>query len=98
MTFPRATVADPAARENFDYITERTLVPELGDCILASTNTTRPGWLPADGRAVSRTTYRDLFLTIGTMHGAGDGTSTFNLANLDGQEPLAVQTYIQRVK
>lgn len=37
------------------------------------------GWLPCDGRAVSRTTYARLFNAIGTLYGVGDGSSTFNL-------------------
>ena len=37
------------------------------------------GWLWADGSAVSRTTYADLFAAIGTAFGAGDGSTTFNL-------------------
>lgn len=39
------------------------------------------GWLLCDGAAVSRTTYADLFAVIGTNHGAGNGTTTFNLPN-----------------
>lgn len=39
------------------------------------------GWLLCDGEAVSRTTYADLFAVIGTNHGAGNGTTTFNLPN-----------------
>lgn len=41
-----------------------------------------PGWLKANGAAVSRTTYADLFAAIGTTYGAGDGRSTFNLPDL----------------
>lgn len=37
------------------------------------------GWLLCYGQAVSRTTYAALFAAIGTTHGAGDGTTTFNL-------------------
>ena len=37
------------------------------------------GWLPCDGREVSRTTYSALFSAIGTLYGAGDGTTTFNV-------------------
>lgn len=37
------------------------------------------GWLVCDGRAVSRATYSDLFDAIGTLYGAGDGSTTFNL-------------------
>lgn len=42
-------------------------------------------WLPCDGRAVSRTSYADLFQAIGTRHGAGNGSTTFNLPNLVGR-------------
>lgn len=37
------------------------------------------GWLKCDGSAVSRTTYAALFAAIGTLYGAGDGSTTFNL-------------------
>lgn len=37
------------------------------------------GWLLCDGSAVSRTTYKELFDIIGTSHGQGDGSTTFNL-------------------
>ena len=39
------------------------------------------GWLLADGRAISRTTYSDLYAAIGTTWGPGDGNTTFNLPN-----------------
>ena len=37
------------------------------------------GWLPCDGRAVSRTTYAALWSAIGSTYGNGNGTTTFNL-------------------
>lgn len=43
------------------------------------------GWLECNGAAVSRTTYADLFAEVGTDHGAGDGTTTFNLPDLRGE-------------
>ena len=43
------------------------------------------GWLKANGAAVSRTAYADLFRAIGTRYGAGDGRSTFNLPDLRGE-------------
>lgn len=43
------------------------------------------GWLECDGSAVSRTTYADLFTAIGTVWGAGDTSSTFNLPDLRGR-------------
>ena len=41
-----------------------------------------PGYLMADGRAVGRETYPDLFAAIGTTFGEGDGETTFNLPDL----------------
>ena len=43
------------------------------------------GWLLCDGSAVSRTTYARLFAAIGTTFGSGDGSSTFNLPNLQNE-------------
>jgi len=41
-------------------------------------------WLPCDGAAVSRTAYANLFKTIGTFWGAGDGSTTFNVPDFRG--------------
>jgi len=43
------------------------------------------GWLLCDGSAISRSSYAALFSTIGTVYGAGDGTTTFNLPDLRGR-------------
>ena len=42
---------------------------------------TPTGYEPADGAAISRTTFSDLFAVIGTIYGAGDGSTTFNKPN-----------------
>jgi hypothetical protein len=42
------------------------------------------GWLAANGSAVSRTTYANLFTAIGTTYGAGNGSTTFTLPDLRG--------------
>ena len=48
--------------------------------------TTPPaGYLKADGAVVGRQTYPELFETIGTIFGEGDGTTTFNLPDLRGE-------------
>ena len=41
------------------------------------------GFLECDGTAVSRTTYADLFAVVGTNYGVGDGSTTFNLPDLE---------------
>lgn len=43
------------------------------------------GWLLCNGAIVSRNTYSRLFAKIGTKYGAGDGSTTFALPNLDGR-------------
>jgi microcystin-dependent protein len=48
------------------------------------------GWLLCNGQAVSRTTYADLFGSIGTAFGAGNGTTTFNVPDLRGRMPLGL--------
>jgi microcystin-dependent protein len=47
-------------------------------------NAVPTGWLAANGAAVSRAVYATLFAAIGTTHGSGDGSTTFNLPNLQG--------------
>jgi microcystin-dependent protein len=46
------------------------------------------GWLLCDGSAVSRTTYATLFGVVSTTYGVGDGSTTFNLPNLQGEVPV----------
>ena len=48
----------------------------------ANTSTAPPGWIAADGSAVSRTTYATLFGVIGTTYGSGDGSTTFNVPSV----------------
>jgi microcystin-dependent protein len=45
------------------------------------------GWLICDGTAVSRTTFASLYTLIGNTYGAGNGTTTFNLPNLQTKFP-----------
>lgn len=46
------------------------------------------GFLLCDGSAVSRTTYAALFAAIGITHGAGNGTTTFNLPPRTNRFPI----------
>jgi len=52
------------------------------------TKTTAPdGYLLCNGAAVSRSTYADLFAVISTTYGSGDGSTTFNVPQLQGKMP-----------
>ena len=48
------------------------------------------GYLICDGREVSRTEYADLFVVIGTTYGEGDGSTTFNLPDLQSRIPVGI--------
>ena len=48
------------------------------------------GYLLCDGSAVSRSEYADLFAAIGTVYGAGDGSTTFNVPDLSGRVIIGV--------
>ena len=43
------------------------------------------GFLECNGATVSRSTYSDLFAVVGTTYGAGDGSSTFGLPDLQNK-------------
>ena len=52
------------------------------------TKATAPdGYLLCDGAAVSRTDFADLFAVISTTYGVGNGSTTFNVPNLQGKMP-----------
>lgn len=50
------------------------------------------GFIVCDGSAVSRSTYSELFDTIGTTYGPGDGSTTFNIPDLSGKVIVGVST------
>jgi len=43
------------------------------------------GWLLCNGAAISRTTFNGLFTAIGSSHGSGDGSTTFNVPDYRGR-------------
>jgi len=69
---------------NLQDITNRS---EVG-AIKPWTKATAPaGYVLCDGAAISRTDYADLFAVISTTYGAGNGSTTFNVPNLEGKMP-----------
>lgn len=56
-----------------------------GEFVIMSGTTLPPRCLLCNGAAVSRTTYSRLFAAIGTRYGAGDGSETFSLPDLNGR-------------
>jgi microcystin-dependent protein len=69
----------------------QTIVSEYAGSIKMWASAVPPaGWALCDGAAVSRTAFAGLFARIGTLYGAGDGTTTFNLPNLTDRFPIGV--------
>ena len=83
-TLPIARIADGAVTlAKLVAAVQQALVP-AGAVQAFAMNSAPTGWLAADGSDVSRVTYADLFTAIGTTYGAGDGSTTFALPNLQG--------------
>lgn len=75
------------SRTNLDVFSKeetRQMAP-AGLVATFARSTAPTGWLKANGAAVSRTAYADLYAAIGTRFGAGDGINTFNLPDLRGE-------------
>lgn len=64
----------------------------VGSVAMFAGLTAPTGWLVCDGSLVSRTTYADLYATIGDAYGGGDGLTTFALPDLRGRIPAGVGT------
>ena len=89
MTGSLTLAADPstnlqaATKQYVDTAASGSSTPS--GAVMAFARITAPtGWLSCDGSAVSRTTYAALFAAIGTLYGAGDGSTTFNIPDYRG--------------
>lgn len=57
----------------------------IGAVVFFATTVAPSGYIKANGAAVSRTAYANLFSKVGTFWGAGDGSTTFNVPDLRGE-------------
>lgn len=62
----------------------------IGEIKMYAGQTEPEGWLFCKGQALSRSEYSNLFEVIGTVFGTGDGSTTFNLPNLQKRFPVGV--------
>jgi phage-related tail fiber protein len=74
---------DQDLQKQIDFVM-KYLVP-VGAIEYFARTSSPEGWLKADGSAVSRSEYANLFAAVGTMFGAGDGSTTFNVPDLRGE-------------
>ena len=72
--------------DNWNVVDEFLFMAMPIGVVLDYAGSTPPdGWLACDGRLVSRTTYSQLFAVLGTVWGAGDGSTTFRLPPTSGR-------------
>jgi microcystin-dependent protein len=102
-------VADVSDSNNPKKITVQAIldavVTLVNDGRLAQTADLKPtalataptGWLLCRGQAVSRTDYAALFSAIGTDFGSGDGSTTFNVPDLQGRVIAGVEATATRL-
>ena len=69
---------------NLQDLTNRS---EVGAIKPWGKSTAPAGYVLCDGAAISRTDYADLFGVISTTYGAGNGSTTFNVPDLQGKMP-----------
>lgn len=82
--------ADLSEVESKTFLLEEAIAKKgnpVGSIEYFAMNEAPAGYLKADGIAVGRNTYPDLFAVIGTNFGEGDGEKTFNLPDLIGRFP-----------
>lgn len=68
-----------------DYIVDKNGYAQsypVGSVIIIMSSTVPDGWILCDGSPVLRSSYSELFSSIGTTYGSGDGLTTFNLPPL----------------
>lgn len=81
----KALDAIAAAKADLESrVSKLELTPSGMVAAFARNTAPNANWLICDGRAVSRTTYANLFAAIGTTWGKGNGSTTFNLPDLRG--------------
>lgn len=81
---------DPITGEYKELFLKASDTLPIGSIVPYGSNDIPENWLLCDGRAVSRTTYANLFSVIGTNFGEGDGTTTFNLPDFRTRVPVGL--------
>jgi len=64
----------------------------IGDIKVTALNAAQPGWMLCIGTVLDRTVYAALFAAIGTMFGAGDGSTSFGIPDFRNRFPIGAGT------
>ena len=86
------TTADQVILENGNRLNtalnDMSSKPKAGFIYPLASSIVPEGFLLCDGAEYSRTEYVELFAAIGTIYGTGDGSTTFNVPNLQTRVPV----------
>jgi microcystin-dependent protein len=82
---PAPAAGDAAAARFLSAAGTFAAAVPVGSMSMYAANSAPAGWLECNGAAVSRTTYAGLFAAIGTVFGAGDASTTFNVPDMRGE-------------
>jgi microcystin-dependent protein len=72
-------------------------VPLLGSIDYFGTTAPNSSFIFPRGQALSRTTYAAAFAIMGTTHGSGDGSTTFNVPDLSGRVTAMIELSASRL-
>lgn len=81
----RANASNPALAGTHHVILIQGKQVPVSTVIMSASGNVPAGFLECNGALVSRSTYYDLFQSIGTLYGSGDGVTTFKLPDLRGE-------------
>lgn len=87
ITWVQVTTGSVYTKSEVDVLLAALSAVPTGTISATGRSTAPSGYLLCDGSAVSRTTYSDLFTAIGTGYGSGNGSTTFNVPDLQGNFP-----------
>lgn len=73
-------------------------IAPIGSVVAYAGTSVPSGYLACNGAAISRTTYAKLFDVIGTTYGSGDGSTTFNLPNLENNSFMEFSSSVGTAK
>lgn len=77
------------ANDQFQWVNQLVLAPPaptpVGEVTDFAGSAVPSLWILCFGQAISRTTFSELFLAIGTIYGTGNGSTTFNLPDCRGR-------------
>jgi microcystin-dependent protein len=91
-TAPTASTGTSTTQVATTAFATAAISPFTGSMLMWPTATPPSGFLLCNGQTASRATYAALFAIVGTLFGAGDGSTTFTLPDYRDRMPIGAGT------